>query len=768
LTVSASIPIAVLSIAIFRAVGRSSILENTIVQTVGSAGESLAFPIAAALPSLLLLGYDIDLLHAFLISVLGGTLGVLMMIPLRHGLIVEEHGTLTYPEGTACADVLIAGDQGGANAMMVIRGFLVGLAYKFAYLGLRLWREIVGAELSWSSVDPVKKTTVRHGFLGGSVAMEISPELLGVGYIIGPRIAGITFAGGVLSFLVLIPAIKFFGDGLQFPLISPSGTLIRDMDPTAVQRHYVLYIGAGAVATGGLISLIRSLPTIVAAFRRGMRNFSPKSAGAQPRTEQDLPMSVVLIGSAVLTLAIWLSPPLHINLLAALLMVIFSFFFVTVSSRITGEIGSSSNPISGMVVATLLITCVVFLALGWTSAQDRFVALTTAVIVGMAASNGGTISQDLKTAFLVGGTPWRQQVALFAGVVTSALFIGGTLSLLNRGATAIIPEHHEGTKIDLGSEIVQQWELDFQLNPSALEVRKLSTAQLGQALWADGLELVTPEGMSRLRTFSAPTEDVSHKLLHPTAGAAVAIGEFGRIVGQRTRSYRVGYVRDDPVVPAGKYLVDESGAIQYVVDPGIGGRISEYQGKKLTRYEAPKARLFALIIDGVLTQRLPLDLVLLGVFIALILELCGISSLPFAVGVYLPMSTSAPMFVGGAIRYAVDKLRGERETQAEFSPGVLLSSGYIAGAAITGVLLAIIAIPAEGAYLRAIDLPLQFDQLFPGAIANWLAKVRGDQATSNIWSNLWGLAFFARLAVYLLRMGIRGRSAQPTRSPNTD
>ena len=370
---------------------------------------------------------------------------------------------------------------------------------------------------------------------------------------------------------------------------------------------------------------------------------------------------------------------------------------------------------------------------------------------------------------MVGGTPWRQQVALFAGVVTSALFIGGTLSLLNRGATAIIPEHHEGTKIDLGSEIVQQWELDFQLNPSALEVSRLSTAQLGQALWAEGLELVKSEGVPlfRLRTFSAPTEDLSRKILHPTPGAAVAIGEVGRIVDQRTRSYRVGYVRDDPVVPAGKYLVDQSGAIQYVVDPGIGGRISEYQGKKLTRYEAPKARLFSLIIDGVLTQRLPLDLVLLGVFIALILELCGISSLPFAVGVYLPISTSAPMFVGGVIRYAVDKLRGERETQAEFSPGVLLSSGYIAGAAITGVLLAMIAIPAEGAYLRAIDLPFQIEQHFPGAIANWLAKVRGDQATSNAWSNLWGLAFFAGLAAYLLRTGIRGRSAQLTRSPNT-
>jgi len=759
LTVSASIPIAVISIAIFRALGRSSILENTIVQTVGSAGESLAFPIAAALPSLLLLGYDIDLLHSFLVSVLGGALGVLMMIPLRQGLIVEEHGTLTYPEGTACADVLIAGDQGGSNARTVVAGFAWGLLYKFGYLGLRLWREIVGTELSWSSIDPVKKSSVTHGFLGASVAMEISPELLGVGYIIGPRIAGITFAGGVLSSLVLIPAIKFFGAGLQVPLLSPSGTLIRDMDPTTVQRHYVLYIGAGAVATGGLISLVRSLPTILAAFRRGLRNLSPKSTAALPRTEQDLPMSVVVLGSAALTLAIWLAPPLHINLLAALLMVIFSFFFVTVSSRITGEIGSSSNPISGMVVATLLATCVIFLALGWTSSQDRFVVLTTAVIVGLAASNGGTISQDLKTAFLVGGTPWRQQLALFVGVVTSALFIGGTLTLLNRGATAIIPEHHEGTKVDLSADRVSQWELDFRLNPAALQSKGVSVAQLRQALWAEGFELATSEisAISPLKSFSPPA-DVSQLVLRPAPGVAIPLGQLGEILGQRTRSYQVAYVRDDPNVPAGKYLVDATGAIEYVVDPGIGGRISEYEGKKLTRYEAPKARLFSLIVDGILTQRLPLDLVLLGVFIALMLELCGISSLPFAVGVYLPMSTSAPMFVGGMARYWVDKHQRSRESEAEFSPGVLLSSGYIAGAAITGVLLAILALPAEGSYLRAIDIPSLLERHLPGAIATWFARV-GGEGSNPLWSNLWGLIFFSGLVAYLLRTGVRGPRA---------
>jgi putative OPT family oligopeptide transporter len=391
LTVSASIPVAVLSIALFRVLGRSSVLENCMVQTTGSAGESLAFGIATALPALLFMGYDLDLVHAFLVALLGGVLGVLMMIPLRHGLVVQEHRTLSFPEGTACAEVLEAGERGGTTARLVVSGFLIGAVYKAAYAAFRLWREIVGGLLGWVQRLP-DGTVVRHGFPGASLSMEISPELLGVGYIIGPRVAGITFAGGVLSFLVLIPMIRFFGDGLTTPLLSPEGTLIRDMGPDEIHRAYVLYIGAGAVATGGLISLFRSMPSIIEAFRRGFRNFLAARRGqavAIDRTERDLPISVVLGGSLLLMALIWLAPQLHVNLVSALLIVVAGFFFVTVSSRITGEIGSSSNPISGMTVATLLVTCLLYLGLGWTTPDDRFMALTTAAIVGIAASNGG-------------------------------------------------------------------------------------------------------------------------------------------------------------------------------------------------------------------------------------------------------------------------------------------------------------------------------------------------------------------------------------------
>ncbi|MGZ3458167.1 MAG: OPT family oligopeptide transporter, partial [Archangium sp.] len=475
LTVSASIPVAVLSIAFFRALGRSNILENTIVQTGGSAGESLAVGVAAALPALLLLGYDIDLFHSFLVASLGGVLGVLMMIPLREGLIVHEHGKLTYPEGTAAADVLIVGEEGGTNARTVILGFAVGGLYKFAYAGLHLFKEIVGTVLSWMKTTAAGAAQ-RVGYAGGSLSMEVSPELLGVGYIIGPEVAAITFAGGVLSYLILIPLITFFGSGLEHPLLRPDGMLIRNMDPDTLRDAYVLYIGAGAVATGGLISLIRSLPTIVNAFRRGLDTFlASRRKGPAPvmlRTEQDLPISVVVVGSALLVLAIWLLPPLHVNFISAVLIVVCGFFFVTVSARITGEIGSSSNPISGMVVATLLITCLVYLMLGWTSPGDRFMALTTSAIVGIAASNGGTTAQDLKTAFLVGGTPRRQQIALFVGVLTSAIFIGVVLVVLNRGATTIIPESHPGQKVGvLSDELRTQHTYPWAVTEQALAAR---------------------------------------------------------------------------------------------------------------------------------------------------------------------------------------------------------------------------------------------------------------------------------------------------------
>jgi putative OPT family oligopeptide transporter len=762
MTVSASIPIAVLSIAIFRAFGKSSILENTIVQTTGSAGESLAFGVAAALPALLFLGYDIDLMHAFLVAALGGVLGVLMMIPLRHGLIVQEHGKLMYPEGTACADVLIVGEQGGTNARTVIGGFVVGTLYKFAYSGLKLWREVIGTTLGWVDRNPTTGAVTRHGYNGGSVSVEISPELLGVGYIIGPKVAGVTFAGGVLSYLILIPAITFFGGGLTEPLVSHTGKLIRDMGPDAIRDAYVLYIGAGAVATGGLISLIRSFPTIISAFRRGIDTFvqSRKSGGVQLlRTEQDLPITVVLVGSLLLIVAILLAPPLHVNLLSALLIIVCGFFFVTVSSRITGEIGSSSNPISGMVVATLLLTCLFYLMLGWTSPSDRFMALTTAAIVGIAASNGGTTAQDLKTAYLVGGTPHRQQVALFVGVITSALFIGGTLWLLNEGATATIPEQHPAQKLTVITEErttqrVFQWSLDT----SKLETHGATPESIAHALWAQGYELIPgiDGAPSYLRTFKKVEAGTVQGTTVSLGGMGQArLSELGEVTAAPERSYRVGFARGDTDVPPGKYLVSDDNQVEYLVDSGIGGRITEYQGKKYTHYGAPKARLFSLIIDGILTQKLPWDLVLLGVFIALMLELCGVSSLPFAVGVYLPISTSAPIFAGGVVRYLVDRARGGNEAEAEFSPGVLLSSGYIAGGAIAGVVLAMIALPAGGEWLDMINLPRVLGESGLGHFVNMVGE---SEAQSPLWSNLWGLAFFAALAIYLLRTGLKGEA----------
>lgn len=761
MTVSASIPIAVLSIAVFRALGKSSILESTIVQTTGSAGESLAFGVAAALPALLFMGYDVDIWHAFLVAGLGGVLGVLMMIPLRYGLIVQEHGKLMYPEGTACADVLVVGEQGGTNARTVIVGFLLGAGYKFAYAGLKLWREVIGAKLWIPIKDAAGKITGHKGFLGASVQLEVSPELLGVGYIIGPKIAGVTFAGGVLSYLILIPLIKFFGSGLQSPLVSPAGTLIADMDPDTIRNHYVLYIGAGAVATGGLISLIRSFPTIINAFRRGFQTFiasrkSKDSAPLLPRTEQDLPITVVLVGSLLLVLAMWLIPTLEVNFLSAVLILFCGFFFVTVSARITGEIGSSSNPISGMVVATLLITCLIFLLAGWTSAEDRFMALTTAAIVGIAASNGGTTAQDLKTAYLVGGTPRRQQLALFVGVITSAAFIGGTLVLLNKGATAIIPEAHPGAKITHPtSETMTQAEYSFALDTSKLAAKGMDETKLSQQLWQSaGLELRKTGEAYSLRSFQVrPAAEIQSAKLGDST-----VAELGAVSQLPDRTYTIGFVRENQAeVPTGKYLVDEANTIQYVVDPGIGGRVTEYQGQKLTRYDAPKARLFSLIIDGILTQKLPWELVLLGVFIALMLELCGVASLPFAVGVYLPISTSAPIFLGGLVRYFVERLRGKAKSDAEseFSPGTLLSSGYIAGGAIAGVILAVIAIPRGGALLRTINLPLMTEGSGFGHLLNAIGE---SEAAHPVWSAMWGLLVFGALAAYLLWTGWKGKA----------
>ncbi|MEB3196692.1 MAG: oligopeptide transporter, OPT family, partial [Candidatus Sericytochromatia bacterium] len=610
MTVSASIPIAVLSITLFRLIGRATVLENNIVQTTGSAGESLAAGVAFTLPALLLLGQELELVRVMMVALLGGLLGVLMMIPLRKGLIVQEHGRLTYPEGTACAEVLIVGEQGGTQARTVFAGFFVGALYKLLNATLHLWKEV-----------PERVFTA---FKGASIGAEISPELLGVGYIIGPRTAATMMAGGVLSFLVLIPAIAMFGEGLTQPMF-PASKLIKDMSPSDIRNAYILYIGAGAVATGGIISLVRSLPLIWRAFAQGVSRLWASRAGAaparerEPRTEQDLPMGVVVVGSLALVGAIWLAPMLQMHAVSAVLIVGFGFFFTTVSSRITGELGSSSNPISGMTVATLLITCLLFLAVGWTGPSYQVMALTTAAIVCVAASNGGTTSQDLKTGFLLGGTPRLQQIAISVGVITSALFIGWTLLFLNEAYTTVVPRQYPAYTAAL---------------PSGAPLRE------------------GPDG----------------------------------------RQYREHFVpAATSGVPVGRYLVDEAGAIAYLVDPGIGGVVTEVNGQPVTKLDAPKARLFSMIIDGILSQKLPWGLVLIGVCLALMMELVGVAALPFAVGVYLPIATSVPVMVGGLIRFAVDRRQRQGNQASDFAPGMLLASGLIAGGSIAGILVAAIA-----------------------------------------------------------------------------
>src|SRR6266545_5627831 len=388
----------------------ATILENNIAQTAGSAGESIAFGVGVTMPAIMILGFDLELTRVMLVAVLGGLLGILMMIPLRRALIVKEHGKLKYPEGTACAEVLKAGaseeSKAAASASAkaeaelvaaaglgrstkahtIFTGFGIGLAYKTLMAAFKLWKDI-----------PEK--VFAAPFRAGSVGLEISPELLGVDYIIGPRIAFIMCGGGVLAYLVLIPMIKFFGEGF-FERLAPGGKLIRDMSPNDIRGAYILYIGAGAVAAGGVISLIRSLPTIWHGLKAGLADFGLDRSGggnSVPRTERDLSMKFVGVGILFLLAAITLAGPLHMNLLGALLILLFGFLFVTVSSRLTGEIGSSSNPISGMTVATLLLTCLAFLLLGWTEKSYYVTALSVGAIVCIASSNGGSTSQDLKT-----------------------------------------------------------------------------------------------------------------------------------------------------------------------------------------------------------------------------------------------------------------------------------------------------------------------------------------------------------------------------------
>lgn len=563
LTVSASIPIAVLAIAVFKKIGKSTILENNIVQTIGSAGESVAAGVVFTVPALLFLSGGENFFRYLQITVLaifGGVLGVLFMIPLRRALIVKEHATLRYPEGTACADVLIAGERGGNLAKMVFAGFWVALAYKFLYGVLGLWRETA----------TFFRTRRESVYPSATLNVDVTPEYLGVGYIIGPKIAGELFSGGLLAWMALIPLIAIF---VSEPRIIADLEALgfnaawRESNSYAnwIYRAYIRYIGAGAVACAGVMTLIKTLPTIVAAFRGSLKSFGERRGGSSAkRTEQDMGMGVVIAGSLALVLILAVLPgfphgPFPGSLLMSALIVIFGFFFVTVSSRIVGIIGSSSNPISGMTIATLMATCVIFVAIGWKGDIYQAVALSVGAMVCIAAANGGATSQDLKTGFLVGATPKSQQWGLIIGVIASAFVIAITLFVLDE-------------------------------------------------------------------TYKGPNE------LH-----------------------------------------------------GIGG----------PKLPAPQATLMATMIKGLLAQNLPWAPVLVGVFLAFMAQLAGANALSWAVGAYLPVSTTAPIWVGGMMKSFVDSWRRKKEgvakEESELSSGMLYATGLVAGGSIGGVLIAFLA-----------------------------------------------------------------------------
>lgn len=754
LTVSASIPIAVMSISIFRALGRASILENNIAQTTGSAGESIAAGIAFTIPALLVLGYDLEISRTTMIALLGGWLGVLLMIPLRRALIVKEHGKLLYPEGTACAEVLVVGEKGGTDAKLVFAGFGVAAVYRFLMSGARLWSET--------------PAYVLRGYQGATVAANITPDLLGVGYIIGPRVASMMLGGGFLTALVLIPMVKFFGAGYTAPLfpVTAGGPLISSMSAAQVQDLYIRYIAAGAVAAGGIISLIRTLPMIVSAFVSTVGGFrigkktKGQGSAAVPRTERDMPVTFVLGGIVVLAVAIfiWLtlygsatgvrSSGVLMNILSVLLVLVFGFFFATVSSRITGQLGSSSNPISGMTIAAILLTSLIFLLLGMGGADSRVLALSVGAIVCIALSNAGTTSQDLKTGFLVGGTPARMQWGLMVGVTTSALVIAWTLSYLNNAYTNLLPSYYPAYHAELNRDSAPQaWTSGdmhgHELAGGPYYVHRLPVDEKGSdgTIIPSGKYLVDGSGEIHYRInpgVGGTRTAVSNENLpqQPLTGSA-NVEIKGRARGLDNNIYSVATVRG----------ADGSQPRTFYVDDGGTARYEEVTTGATSKFDAPKAQLMAILVDGVLTQKLPWSLILIGVFIAVLLEIVGISALPFAVGMYLSIATSAAVFVGGVVRALVErKTRGKRSlAEEESGPGILYSSGLIAGGTITGLLLTIPQSIGRGEMISVI-------QYLPA----WLED--------NRMTALLMFALLAATLYYIGRYGLQGSAKKSGRS----
>ena len=657
LTVSASIPIAVLSISLLRAFGKATILENNIVQTAGSAGESVAAGAIFTLPALIFMGFPFEYSRIFLLALIGGWIGVLFMIPLRRQLIVQEHGNLLYPEGTACADVLVAGEKGGSFASRVFWGLGLGGVYTFLMATAQVWKQRPLYEPAWLP--------------GASFRAEITSEYLGVGYIIGPRIAGTIFAGGVFSWLVLMPAIKFFGEGLATPLY-PSTIPIRDMSPGQMWENYIRPMGAGAVAMAGLITLTKTLPTIVNALRSGIKDVRAQQAGAAAaggRLDRDLSMQWVLLGSGAIIVAMWLMLTFNPiagartsgleNLVASFFVVLFGFLFVTVSSRICGLIGTSANPVSGMTIATLMATCAMFLAMGWTAPAYSALAITIGGVVCVAAANAGATSQDLKTGFLVGATPYRQQVALMIGVMVSVFVIGGTLMLMNFGLSEFRP--------------VQR--------PLDIEQVRAAQATRGAAVRVEK-ELDDP---------------------HPQV--------------YKDKKYILVNALGSRELPDGKYLYDpDTKQIEVQWITGIGS----------DKAAAPQGRLMATVITGILNQRLPWRLVAMGVFLVIAVELLGIRSLSFAVGSYLGLHTTLAIFCGGLVRWAAERGRAAAgHAESEVSPGSLFASGLIAAGGVMGLIAIIINVLGD---------PELGIKLIPPGMFAFGPRLAPGLATSNIFA----------------------------------
>lgn len=551
MTVSASIPAAVLSMGIIRAIlKRESILENNMVQTIGSAGESVAAGAIFTLPALFMwakegMGSAPSLIQIGLIALCGGVLGVLMMIPLRSALIVKEHGVLAYPEGQACAEVLIAGEEGGAKASTVFSGLGIAALYKFITDGLKIF--------------PSEITYDIPAFKGSGIGIDVLPALAGVGYICGPRVSSYLFAGGVLGWFVIMPLMVLFGgDTVLFPATVTINELVASDGVSALWGTYLRYIGAGAVAAGGVMSLIKSLPLIIRTFKEALGSYGKggEKTSTTLRTEQDIPMNVVLFLVLAIAVVLWLVPAIPLNFFSALIVIVFGFFFATVSSRMVGLIGSSNNPVSGMAIATLLISTILLKNTGTDGIEGMTAAIVIGGIICIIAAIAGDTSQDLKTGFLVGATPRKQQIGEIIGCVVSAIAIGGILYLLS-----------------------------------------------------------------------------------------MAWGGYGT-----------------EALPA------------------------------------PQAMLMKMIVEGVMGGNLPWNLVLAGVFIAIVVEILGIPVLPFAIGLYLPIYLSLPMMAGGALRYYLEKRKyaTEKDKNATVQSGVLYCSGLIAGEGIVGIMLAILAVIPVG------------------------------------------------------------------------